>query len=231
MTVTEQTPDNRTAMAGALAIGLLEGSERTDALRLMLGDRDFAAEVARWRARTGDLFDAVPEVEVPVGVWDGIAARIGGAGVAAPASLRWWQGGAIGAGALAAGLALALVWQQPFAASVPPASFAVAQLTGDIAGLRIAARYEPASATLRLRTIGMPDTPTAPELWIVPADGVPRSLGQIARSGETVIVVAQGHRSMINPAASFGLSMEPTAGAPHDKPSTPMVARGAIDII
>ena len=135
------------------------------------------------------------------------------------------------AGALAAGLTLALVWQQPVAAPVPPASFAVAQLTGDIAGLRIAARYEPASATLRLRTVGMPDTPTAPELWIVPADGVPRSLGQIARSGETVIVVAEGHRSMINPAASFGLSMEPFADVPHSKPSAPMVARGAIDVL
>lgn len=231
MTVTDPITDDRTAMAGALALGLLDGTERTAALRRMLADRDFAAAVERWRARTGDLFDAVPEVEAPPGAWDGIAARTAVQSAVRPMSLRWWQGGAVGAGALAAGLALALVWQQPVAAPVGPASFAVAQLTGDIAGLRIAARYEPASATLRLRTIGMPDTPTAPELWIVPADGVPRSLGQIARSGETVIVVAEGHRSLINPAASFGLSMEPPAPSPHDKPSAPMVARGAIDVI
>lgn len=230
MTVTELTPDDRTALAGSLALGLLEGTERADALRLLLADRDFAGEVERWRAKTGDLFDAVPEVEVPASAWGAIARRIESP-VAAPASLRWWQGGAIGAGALAAGLALALVWQQPAALTPMSQSYAVAQLTGEIDGLRIAARYEPASATLHLRTVGMPDTPTAPELWIIPADGVPRSLGQIARVGETVIVVAEGHRSLINPAASFALSMEPKAETPHEKPSAPMVARGAIDII
>jgi len=230
MTVTDQTPDDRTEMAGALALGLLEGPVRAAALRQMLADRDFAAEVERWRTRTGDLFDAVPEVPPPATAWDGIAARIG-ASLPTPAALRWWQGGAIGGGALAAGLAVALVWQRPDTAPVQPSSFAVAQLTGEIAGLRIAARYEPASATLRLRTTGMPDTPTSPELWIVPADGVPRSLGQIARAGETVIIVAEGHRSLINPAASFALSMEPRAPVPHSKPSAPMVARGAIDIL
>lgn len=231
MTVTDPDHDDRTVAAGALALGLLEGPERADALRRMLADRDFAAEVERWRARTGDLFDAVPEVEPPARTWDGIAARTTTAR-SAPASLRWWQGGAIGGGALAAGLALALIWQRPDAATPAPSSdFAVAQLTGEIEGLRIAARYEPESATLRLRTTGMPDTPTQPELWIIPADGVPRSLGQIARSGETVIIVAEGHRSMINPAASFALSMEPRAAVPHDKPSAPMVARGAIDVI
>lgn len=230
MTMTNHSSDDRTAMAGALALGLLEGGDRADALRLMLADRAFAAEVERWRARTGDLFDAVPEVEAPVGAWNGIAARVG-THAAVPSSLRWWQGGAIGGGALAAGLALALLWQTPGPVPTRPESFAVAQLTGEIEGLRIAARYEPASATLRLRTIGMPDTPTAPELWIVPADGVPRSLGQIARDGKTVIVVAQGHRSLINPAASFALSMEPKANAPHPAPSAPMVARGAIDVI
>jgi anti-sigma-K factor RskA len=230
MTVTERTPDDRTELAGALALGLLEGAERADALRLMLSDRPFAAEVERWRTRTGDLFDGVAEAEPPPGAWDGIAARVGGTG-SAPTSLRWWQGGAIGGGALAAGLALALLWQSPTPPPAAAPNFAVAQLTGEIAGLRIAARYEPASATLRLRTIGMPDTPTAPELWVIPADGIPRSLGQIARSGETVIVVAEGHRSLINPAASFALSMEPAAPVPHEKPSAPMVARGAIDLI
>jgi anti-sigma-K factor RskA len=230
MTVTDLTPDDRAEMAGALALGLLEGPERAIALRTMLADVDFAAEVERWRARTGDLFDAVPEVDPPMRVWDGIAARTGGARHPSP-SLRWWQGGALGGGALAAGLALALIWQQQPAVPLTPGGFAVAQLTGEIDGLRIAARYEPASATLRVRTVGMPDTPTAPELWIVPADGIPRSLGQIARAGETVIVVAEGHRSLINPSAGFALSMEPPSSAPHATPSAPMVARGAIDII
>lgn len=224
----DATPDDRTVMAGSLALGLLEGPERAEALRLMLSDRDFANEVETWRQRTGDLFDALPEVEPPQDMWQAIERRIG-----APSAppRNWWRLGTIGASALAASLALALIWQ-PAPMSQPTGQvYAVSQLTGDIDGLRIAARYEPATATLHLRTIGMPDTPTAPELWIVPADGIPRSLGQIGRSGDTVIAVAKGHRSLINPQASFALSMEPKADQPHASPSAPMVARGKIDLI
>ncbi len=228
MTISDLTADDRAVMAGSLALGLLEGPERANAMRLMLADRDFARMVEQWRLRTGDLFDAVPEVEPPAHIWEAISQRVN---PTIEPTRNWWRLGTIGASALAASLALALLWQLPQSSAPAQQIYAVSQLTGEIDGLRIAARYEPATATLRLRTTGMPDTPTAPELWVVPADGIPRSLGQIARSGDTVIVVAKGHRSLINPDASFALSMEPKAQQPHQSPSAPMVARGKIDII
>jgi anti-sigma-K factor RskA len=221
----------RDALAGELAFGVLEGEERAQALRLMLSDRDFAARVERWREDSAGLFEAVDEAAPPTGAWAGIEARIN------PASndnrrLRWWQGGAIVSGALAAGLA-ALMLIQPAPAPVAPQAeqFAVAQLSGPIQGLRIAARYDPASATLRVRATGMPATPTEPELWIVPAGGAPVSLGQIDRDGETVIAVAAGHQRLINPASSFSLSMEPRSPQPSAVPTAPFVAEGAIDLI
>ncbi len=219
------------ALAGELVFGVLEGEEKTQALRLMLADRDFAVRVERWREDSAGLFDAIADASPPAGAWAGIEARI------APVSndiarLRWWQGGAIVSGALAAGLA-ALMLLQPAAAPVTPQAeqFAVAQLSGPIEGLRIAARYDPTSATLRVRATGMPATTTEPELWIVPASGVPVSLGQIGREGETVIAVASGHQQLINPAAHFSLSMEPRSNAPSALPSAPFVAQGAIDLI
>ncbi len=237
MTDVNAAADARTAMAGELALGLLDGTERAEALRLMLSDRAFAAEVERWRARTGDLYDGVGEVPPPPALWDGIAAGIAGGGAlggAVPPPLTWRSGGMIAGGALAAGIAMALAISPLLAPTTAPAaatSYAVAQLTGDIAGLRVAARYDRASATLRLRTTGMPDTPTAPVLWLVPADGVPRPLGQIARDGETVLAVAVGHQALINPAATLALSMEPPSAIGAANPSAPMVARGAIDLI
>lgn len=226
-------PHDRDALAGELALGLLEAEERAAALRLMLADRDFAARVEQWRAHQSGLFDAIDDVDPPAGAWNGIAARIGAASMpGAPASLRWWRMGAIGSGAIAAALALLLVIPRSEAPVAAPQSFAVAQLTGPIEGLRIATRYDPVTATLKVRASGMPATPTEPELWIVPAGGgAPVSLGQIMRDGETVIVVAEGHRSLINGQAHFSLSMEPRSEAPSARPSADFVADGAIDLI
>ncbi len=223
----------RDALAGELALGILEGEERAAALRLMLSDREFAARVEQWRAHQSGLFDAIGDVDPPADAWDGIAARIGSSPApAAPASLRWWRMGALGSGAIAAALALLIVVPRGEAPVAAPQTFAVAQLTGPIEGLRIATRYDPATATLRVRANGMPATPTEPELWIVPAGGgAPVSLGQIDRDGETVIMVAQGHRSLINDSAHFSLSMEPRSATPSAAPSADFVADGAIDLI
>lgn len=226
---------DRDALAGELALGLLEGDERAAALRLMLADRDFAARVEQWRAHQSGLFDAIGDVEPPASAWQGIATRIGGANdaaPAAPATLRWWRAGAIGSGAIAASLALMLAMPQGEQPAPTPQPFAVAQLTGPIEGLRIATRYDPATAILRVRASGMPATPTEPELWIVPAGGgAPVSLGQIDRDGETVIAVAEGHRALINGSARFSLSMEPPSDAPSERPTADFVADGAIDLI
>jgi anti-sigma-K factor RskA len=226
-------PQDRDALAGELTLGLLEGDERAAALRLMLSDRDFAARVERWRTHQSGLFDSIGEVEPPAGAWDGIAARIGTQpDPVALASLRWWRMGALGSGAIAAALALLLAVPRREAPVAAPQSFAVAQLTGAIEGLRITTRYDPATATLRVRASGMPETPTEPELWIVPAGGgAPVSLGQIMRDGQTVIVVAQGHRSLINGEAHLSLSMEPRSQVPSERPSAAFVADGVIDVI
>jgi anti-sigma-K factor RskA len=224
---------DKDALAGELVLGVLEGEEKTQALRLMLADRDFAERVDRWREDSAGLFDGVDEVAPPAGTWAGIEARITPAANDNRVS-RWWQGGALASGAVAAALAVLMLMQPtpaPTPTSPPNAQFAVAQLSGPIEGLRIAARYDPASATLRVRATGMPTTPTEPELWIVPAGGAPVSLGQIDRDGETVIAVATGHQRLINPASSFSLSMEPRSAEPSTAPSSPFVAEGAIDLI
>lgn len=235
MTHTEPSSEtDRDVLAGELALGLLEGDERAAALRLMLSDRDFAARVAQWRAHQSGLFDAIGEEAPPARAWDGIAARIGAANDVSQASpaLRWWRAGALGSAVLAAALALYIAIPRADQGPLAGESFAVAQLTGPISGLRIATRYDPATAILRVRASGMPPTPTEPELWIVPAGGgAPVSLGQIGRDGETIISVAEGHRSLINADARFSLSMEPPSDAPSERPTGEFVAVGAIDLI
>ena len=63
--VIEATPGNRDLLAGELALGVLDGAERAEALRLMVADRAFALSVERWRDELGALFAGWPEEAPP----------------------------------------------------------------------------------------------------------------------------------------------------------------------
>jgi anti-sigma-K factor RskA len=55
-------PSDREALAAELALGLLDGPEWAEALRLCLSDPEFGAEVGAWSLRLSLLLDAVPAV-------------------------------------------------------------------------------------------------------------------------------------------------------------------------
>ena len=63
--------------AAELALGLIEGEERAAALRRVLAEPAFAAEVERWRLVFAQLFDLWPEAEPPAGLLDRIDRSIG----------------------------------------------------------------------------------------------------------------------------------------------------------
>lgn len=221
------------ALAAELVLGLLDGDEKAVALRKQLSDPKFADYVDDWTARVNPLFLEFQEIEPSASVWAGIESRLDHQ----PSSdnvveMKRWRIGAIVSGALAACLALALiVGPAPNTPTSNPPAVAVAQLTGDIDGLVLAVSYNPETAEMRVDVNGMPETETAPELWIVGGDGVPRSLGQIGRSGISAMTVPSDHREFINSAATLQLSMEPPSETPHAKPTGEPVASGKITFI
>lgn len=234
-------PD-RPAMAAELALGLLEGADRAAALRRVLSDPGFAAEVEGWRARLAPLYDGFADIEPASGLMDRIDQAIDaesaadrGIVPALPLPVHaGWKVATFAASAVAALLAIALIWPGPQAdvpAGPPDADVAVAQLTGPIDGLLLTARYDSSTAEMLVRVAGMPVTETEPELWIVPADGQPRRLGRLMRDGVTRIAVPQGHRKFIDPVSRLILTMEPKVLPNPDRPSTPEVAQGRLQRI
>lgn len=236
-------PD-RSAVAAELALGLLEGAERAEALRMMLADPAFAAEVEAWRGRIAPLYDDFPEIEAPAGLMERIDGLIDAELATEPASPVMtalptrasgggWKMATFAASAVAAVLALALVWPRPDIAPVPQArpDMAVAQLTGPIEGLLLTARYDSSTSEMLVRVEGMPVTDTEPELWIVPADGQPRRLGRLMRGGVTRIEIPEGHRKFIDPLSNLILTMEPKVLPDPDRPSAPTVAQGRLQRI
>ncbi len=228
-------PGDRELLAAEYALGVLEGDALAMAQRRTLAEPGFADEVEAWRERLAGIALEAADHEPPAAVWSRISAAIGqtseGNNVATLRQLRRWRAGAIGAAALAAGLAGVLVMPQPQVAPPTveqPGPAVVAQLRGEDDGPVIAARYDPQTAELRLVSTDMGQSDLAPELWVIPADGVPRSLGLMQPAGDTRMTVAQGHRTMMADGATLAVTMEPRDSAPHAVPSSAPVASGKI---
>ena len=233
----------REALAAELALGVLAGADRAAALRLRLSDPGFAAEVTAWELRLAGLAEGLPEAAAPDGLLERVLAMIDASPPAREARLlrrlRWWQGGAGGAGLIAAGLALTLLLRPGAPVQVPapgpspvvrtePAI--VASLAGAGDAPSFAARYDPRAGALRVRASTVEQGPRVPELWVIPADGVPRSLGLLA-GGDTRLAVAPAHRALFAEGAVLAVTMERREGAPHAAPSGAPIATGTISIL
>lgn len=225
-------------MAAELALGVLEGEERAEALRLSLSNPAFAAMVAKWQGRLDPLGEAFEEVPPP-DLWRAIDAQLDGEAQRRPdvSMLRLWQGIAAVSGALAAGFAAIMVLgpatlRETSVPVVPssPTRVVIAQLSGSD-GTLLAASIGPQGQYLDIRAVALPKSGLTPELWVIPGDGVPRSLGLIAGSGTTKVKLPDNLRPFIVDGAVLAVSLELPEGAPHTAPSSTPIATGKISAI
>jgi len=177
-------------------------------------------------------------VPPPPRVWSGVVARLDNRADAAPARttdarlgarLGFWRVIAGVASVAAIALAVLLAAPGPVAppivvvltstASVPaganaPATF-VASISGD--GRSVVTRP--------IIPIGV-QADRALELWALPAQGAPRSLGLISASAATVI----GKRGALQGATGLAVSLEPPGGSPTGAPTGPVLYTGKLEL-
>ena len=79
--------EDREGMAVEYALGTLDADERAQADAMLLVDPEFAAEVARWERRLGELNVLVAPVEPQAAVWEKIHAGVAEAAPAEPMRL------------------------------------------------------------------------------------------------------------------------------------------------
>jgi len=238
------TPAERNLLAAELALGVLDGEDRGQALRLQVADPGFRADVIAWQKRLEPLLHDYAEMDAP-DLWPAIQRRLLAEGDTAAAGtighiqrrLSNWRRGALAAGALAAGLAAVLLLRPaPPSVQAPTqvaqvARPAIARLGEANAAHQFAVNYEASSGELRIRALKVPKSDLAPELWLIPADNVPRSLGLVSASGATRVVVAPGMRALMADGATLAITLEKPEGAPHKAPSSAPVAAGPINTI
>lgn len=220
------------AMAAELALGVLEGEERAEALRHALSDPAFAEAVRQWQAQLEPLGESFAEAPAP-NLWSAIEARLDAQPRAEEVSkIRIWQGATMLAGALAAGLAAVAIFNSAAVRETPQttAPVVIAQLSGTD-GTLLAANLDTQGGALTIRAVALPQSELVPELWVIPGDGVPRSLGLISPEGTTRVALSESLRPLVVDGAILAVSLETASGAPHTAPSSTPIAMGKISAI
>ncbi len=218
-------------LAGEYVLGTLDAAEAQAAETRLTADPTFVAEVREWERRLYPLTALVPAIEPPASLWPRIeastgAAKAGKAGQAAVAPAndngvaRWWRTAAIGAAALAAGLAV-FIGVRP----VPVPLVAVLAPAGSTAAVLVAVAGPDGGLALRPTAAVAVAADRDLELWALAAGATrPVSLGIVPASGA---VVKQG----VVAGTQLLVSLEPKGGSPTGLPTGPVVYGGVVQAV
>ena len=229
--------DKRAIDPAEYALGLLDGEEFRAARALAASDPGFAHEVARWNGRLAPLLEEVGPAAAPDAIWPRIERTLGtGSGENNVVTLRRkvnvWRGMTGAMTALAASLALVVINRPdppaPTPVSVPTGQPMVAMIK---AGTEVAAvaNWDAASRRLTVAEVKMPAVPDRDyQLWVIPADGRPRSVGVMPNVPHMRMALAEPLSAMLAEGATLAVSLEPLGGSPTDAPTGPVVASGAL---
>ena len=216
-------------LAAEHALGLADQSARE------ASDPAFAAAVEAWRARLDPLTG--PDRAPPPELWDRIQRRLPANDAGDPA--RPWRFATFAASAAAAVLLGLLVLRPdgtapapaPPVATAPAARMMVAALTPKQGSGSLTIAYDDREGRMTVTPVGMDAGGHTPELWVIPADGKPRSLGVIAAKDARTMIVAGGHRPLLASGVTLAISLEPEGGSPTGQPTGPVVMTGTMTIV
>lgn len=213
------------ALASEYVLGTLRGRARSRFEAIARRDPEVAAIVRRWENEITPLAERVAPVEPPQRVWRGIEARIGAGRARAGVwnSVFFWR---TFAAALTLVLLVTLVGVAPRRHAEEPMMVAV--LSANDAAPR-AVVMQPAPDQLRVRVVkpwGNMQGQSL-ELWALPKEGPPRSLGLLANASdrETLIRMPGGS---LHDVKALAVTMEPVGGSPTKQPTGSPVCSGAV---
>ncbi|HVK42567.1 MAG TPA: anti-sigma factor [Phenylobacterium sp.] len=223
------------ALAAEHALGVLTANERAAAELRMAREPAFAAQVEAWRERLAPLAEGIAPVEAPAGLWARIARRLPANDnqLAVLRRLRFWRGATVGSlGLAAASLAMAVVLasRPPQIIAPTPAPMMNARLMTTAGQPLFLAAYDPERKSVLVASLVPPGTDPnhSHELWLIPADGKPRSLGLVEPGASKAMPISDEMAAMATAGASMAVTVEPAGGSPLEGPSGPVAAVGKL---
>jgi anti-sigma-K factor RskA len=221
-------------LAAEYSLGTLRGSARRRFEVLLPAHPSLQSATARWQQRLAPLTAPVAPVNVPERVWRRIETQLCGEPDKLP---RWWQRLGVWrattalAGTLALGLTLVAVklqMQQPTDPSpvvivmAPSAEVSQGQHASFVASVSADGR---AIVVKPLQAVSL-EARKVLELWAIPAQGAPRSLGLLTAAGTAKVL----RSALLQDTAALAVSVEPSGGSPTGAPTGPVVSVGKLEI-
>ena len=218
--------DEDDILAAEFALGLLDDAEAATVQARARTDGPLSLRIAWWRDQLAPLVSEVA-TPAPAGVWKKIEAQLpGNDNVDTARPWKW----ATSAMSLVAAALLLFIAIRPLPAPmiVEPAipMPMMAALSGKIDV--VAVSYDATLGRLTVAPTILDSGEGDAELWIIPDDGKPRSLGVVNAKQPAQYFVPEAVRSFIRPGATFAISQEAKGGSPSGQPAGAIVATGKI---
>lgn len=220
-------------LAAEYVLGTLKGGARRRLEAWMQEDAGLRLLVAEWQDRLSPLAEFSPPVAPPPHVWRAVEQRLDAQearrafqpSAEAPGT-RFWRWLGLASSAFAMVLLALMLLRQPDPVTTGPDYVAV--LSDDKAqpALVVSADTEQRQLTVKIIVPQDIGADRSLELWALPKEGAPQSLGLIAANQPVNLALPQGLSPQA--VAALAVSLEPKGGSPTpNAPTGPILFKGA----
>jgi len=215
------------ALAAAYALGTLRGPARRRLEHMSHADEALASLMRHWESALAPLAADVSAIEPPARAWREIEARISPSTVkSSPSTGPFWRAFGLVCAGLATVLLAFFVWIS--GAPRDEAVFVAVLTAQDSVPRMVVSMHEPDVLRVKVVKPWKNVEGKSLELWVLPADGAPRSLGLVPNSGEETVIRVATTDSRLRSANALAVSLEPRGGSPTRQPTGPVLCTGAI---
>ncbi|WP_374348650.1 anti-sigma factor domain-containing protein [Chitinimonas sp.] len=221
-------------LAAEYVLGTLAGPARRRFETLIRQHEPIRRRVNQWQDHFNPLSASLSPVRPPARVWQALAQRLALPGAKPLAKPRWydslafWRAGS--ALALAAVLGLAVMLAYRGSGPEPSAATTVAVLDSQQGSGKLLVKFDAQRNELALDTAGrvVPPSGRDLELWALPADAKPVSLGVVRLSAAHRLRLSAAQRAAFDRSGALAVSVEPIGGSPSGQPTGAIVLSGKV---
>lgn len=217
-------------LAAEYVLGLLSIDGRRMVERRMTADQPFATAIERWQVNLSSFDDHYEDVLPSEAVLAGIERRLFGQAEPKRSSSDLWNSMAFWRW-LSLGTSVAAVAALIFASGILFPSgrngSLVAELSAPSNAVNMLASYDAASGRMRIVPVAAGRAQEKSlELWLVPGQGDPFSLGVLPADTGGQLVIPADFRSRLGNGVTLAVTLEPFGGSPTGRPTGAIVASG-----
>jgi anti-sigma-K factor RskA len=224
--------DDREARAAEYVLGTLSGEDRLAFEAEFARDSDLRGMVAHWAKRLQPLADSAPAMAPPQALRGRVLDRVAGSiqNEPKPFSVARWLAWTFGVSALAGIAAVALVFL--FTPRAPEiGAFALlhdAKGSSDVITFQIDRKRED---MVILAQATPPESGRDYELWVVPPNKAPVSLGVVKAGVREERTLPAAATAYLTANATLAVSLEPAGGSPSGAPTGPILFTGNVELV